>query len=79
MLSTSRFFRFDNDTEIEKYLDIKDTRKYLNITKTCPCNIQIFVVKIESFQLNIFGIFLIFGQNIDCAYMLEPAKAVLTS
>ena len=37
-------------------------------------------LKIENFQLKIFHIFLIFAQNIDCGYTLEPhVKAVLTS
>ena len=36
------------------------------------------VVKIEAFQQNFFYIFLIFAQNIDCGYTLEPpCKAVL--
>ena len=33
-------------------------------------------LKIESFQLKIFGIFLIFAQNIDCGYTLEPPRRV---
>ena len=32
------------------------------------------VVKIENFQLKIFNIFLIFAQNIDCGYTLEPPR-----
>ena len=44
------------------------------ITKTCPCNIQRFFFKIENFQLKIFDIFLIFAQNIDCGYTLEPPR-----
>ena len=39
-------------------------------------------VKIENFQWKTFDIFLIFAQNIDCGYTLEPprlAEAVLTS
>ena len=33
---------------------------------------EIFLaLKIESFQLKIFDIFLIFAQNIDCGYTLE--------
>ena len=31
-------------------------------------------LKIENFQLKIFDIFLIFAQNIDCGYMLEPPR-----
>ena len=46
------------------------------ITKTCPCNKQIFflALKIANFQLKIFDIFLIFAQNIDCGYSLEPPR-----
>ena len=44
---------------------------------------EIFLAsKIENFQLKNFDIFLIFAQNIDCGYTLEPprhAEAVLTS
>ena len=32
------------------------------------------VVKIENFQYKIFNIFLIFAQNIDCGYTLEPPR-----
>ena len=46
-----------------------------NITKTCPCNKQILrALKIGNFQLKIFDIFLIFAQNIDCGYTLEPPR-----
>ena len=45
------------------------------ITKTCPCNKQIFYLeKIENFQLKNIDIFLIFAQNIDCGYTLEPPR-----
>ena len=30
--------------------------------------------KIENFQLKMFDIFLIFAQNIDCGYTLEPPR-----
>ena len=30
--------------------------------------------KFENFQLKIFDIFLIFAQNIDCGYTLEPPR-----
>ena len=41
--------------------------------KTCPWNKQIFLsFKIENFQPKKFDIFLIFAQNIDCGYTLEP-------
>ena len=32
------------------------------------------VVKNENFQWKIFDIFLIFAQNIDCGYSLEPPR-----
>ena len=32
-----------------------------------------------NFQMKIINIFLIFAQNIDCEYTLEPPEAVLTS
>ena len=32
------------------------------------------VVKNENFQYNNFDIFLIFAQNIDCGYSLEPPR-----
>ena len=33
-----------------------------------------FALNIEHFQLKYFDIFLIFAQNIDCGYMLEPPR-----
>ena len=45
------------------------------ITKTCPCNYRDFsALKIEKFQLKKFDIFLIFAQNIDRGYKLEPPR-----
>ena len=46
--------------------------------KTRPCNIQRFLklLKNENVQKRIFDIFLIFAQNIDCGYMLEPPPRV---
>ena len=36
---------------------------------------EIFLaLKIENFQLKFFDIFLIFAQNIDCGYTLEPPR-----
>ena len=36
--------------------------------------------KNDNFQMKVFDIFLIFAQNIDCGYRLEPLiEAVLTS
>ena len=45
-----------------------------NITQTFLCNIQQFLKnsKKDNFQMNIFDIFLIFAQNIDCWYTSEP-------
>ena len=43
--------------------------------KTCPCNTQIFLaLKFEKFQLKNFDIFLIFAQNINCGFKLEPPR-----
>ena len=36
------------------------------------------VVKNENFQLNTLDIFLIFAQNIDCGYTLEPHRLTST-
>ena len=48
------------------------------ITQKCPCNIQQFfmAVKNENFQMKHCDNFLIFAQNIDCGYMLEPPHLV---
>ena len=48
----------------------------IDITKTRPCNKQRFflALKIENFQLKNVDIFLIFAQNIDCGYSLEPPR-----
>ena len=47
----------------------------VTITKTCPCNIEIFkVVKMKIFSRFLFSIFLIFAPNIDCGYTLEPPR-----
>ena len=42
--------------------------------RNCPCNKQRFSFKIEYFQRKKFDIFLIFAQNIDCGYTLEPPR-----
>ena len=46
------------------------------ITKTCPYYIQYFFFrsKIDNFQLKKINIFLVFAQNIDCGYALEPPR-----
>ena len=46
------------------------------ITKTCPCNILNFskLEKLKIFTRIVFYIFLIFAQNIDCGYTLEPPR-----
>ena len=36
-------------------------------------------LKIEIFQLKKFDIFLIFAQNIDCGYTLEPPRSMFWS
>ena len=35
---------------------------------------KFFRSKIDNFQTKIFDIFLIFAQNIDCGYTLEPPR-----
>ena len=35
-------------------------------------------VKIENLQLKIFSIFLVFAQDIDCGYMVEPPRLTST-
>ena len=42
----------------------------MSIQNTCTAIFQ--SCKNDNFQMNIFDIFLIFTQNIDCGYMLEP-------
>ena len=53
-----------------------DVSSAYSITKTCPCYIQRFfkVIKNENFQKKNLDIFLIFAQNIDCGYTLEPPR-----
>ena len=48
----------------------------LFMTKTRPCNIQIFFssLKKQNFIGNFFIFFLIFAPNIDCGYTLEPPR-----
>ena len=46
-----------------------------HIRKTCPCNNRDFLaLEFENFRLKNFDIFLIFVQNIDCGYTLEPPR-----
>ena len=47
----------------------------MDITKTCPCNIQRYfsAVKNENYKYwKMFYILNIFDQNIDCGFTLEP-------
>ena len=45
------------------------------ITKTCLFKYtEIFTTKNENFQIKNSDIFLIFAQNIDCGYSLEPPR-----
>ena len=50
----------------------------LNITQTCPYNIQQYftAVKKDNFQMKNCDVFLIFAQNFDCWYTLEPPQSV---
>ena len=47
-----------------------------NITQTCLCNILRYftAVKMIIFQMKNCDCFLIFAQNIDCGYTLEPPQ-----
>ena len=58
------------------YLTKFPTHLVRTIMKTRPCNIQIFFFgfKNENFHRKRFDIFLIFAQNIDCGYLLEPPR-----
>ena len=43
--------------------------------KTCPCNMQQFLKEEKMIILDeIFYNFLIFAQNIDCGYTLDPPQ-----
>ena len=46
------------------------------ITKTCPCfKHQIFHgCKKDDFQMKTFDMFIIFAQNTDCGYTLDPPQ-----
>ena len=65
----------------------RKAQDWVNIMKTRPCNIQkkFLVVKMKNFIGKNLIFFLIFAQNIDFGYKLEPpqrggsAEAVLTS
>ena len=48
----------------------------LYITKTRPCKILQFLTAVKTifFRLKIVMVFLIFAQNIDCGYTLEPPQ-----
>ena len=46
----------------------------LTITKTCPCNIQLFFTAVKMIFFFFFDNFLIFAQNIDCGYKFEPPQ-----
>ena len=50
-------------------------KEKLYITKKRPCNIQrFFGCKNENFPWKKFDLFLIFAQNVDCGYTLEPPR-----
>ena len=62
---------------IQSMLDQQaEIARYVCIAKSCSCNIQFFprVVKTENCQKKCFDSFLIFAQNIDCGYTLEPPR-----
>ena len=51
------------------YVSFISLRKHAHAIKR-----DFLALKIENFQLKIFHIFLIFAQNIDCGYTLEPPR-----
>ena len=68
-----KFSFFNAEKKIDLYIAWSSC---FRITKTCPCNKQKYflALKIENFQLKNFDNFLIFAQNIDCGYTLEPPR-----
>ena len=65
------------DQRVVKYLGSSKFRfgiilKLNNITQTCPCNIQQYFTAVKVVKK--CYIFLIFAQNIDCGYTLEPPQ-----
>ena len=63
-----------NMLQLKYILESCRLQDLLIITKTCPCNKhRFFSIKIEHFQLEKF-FFIIFAQNIDCGYTLEPPR-----
>ena len=53
-----------------QFLDFKESLRKL----AHAINRDLSSLKFENFQLKIFDIFLIFAQNIDCGYTLEPPR-----
>ena len=51
------------------FLNIYTLRKHAHMIYS-----NFFRSKIDNFQRNIFDIFLIFAQNIDCGYTFEPPR-----
>ena len=77
-LSNETVFLIGNRSIKHQYLIVYDRlegRARTNNSKTFPCNIQTFkIVKNENFQWKFLDIFLIFVQNIDYGYKLEPPR-----
>ena len=61
---------------VEHYDNIFSCDKAQFITTTCPCNMKQFlkVEKNDIFRCKNVTLFLIFAQNIDCRYTLEPPR-----
>ena len=64
--------------ELKLWSNYRAVRPFINtiITKTGLCNILQFftAVKNNNFHMKKCDIFLIFAQNIDCGYTLEPPQ-----
>ena len=58
------------------YILPRSTKLYRDVTKTRPCNISAIFhgSKNDNFQMKNCDIFLIFAQNINRGYTLEPPQ-----
>ena len=66
---------FNTDTSTLKYLNRISGCQDQTLQKLAHAkNRNFLALKIENFHLKNFDIFLIFAQNIDCGYTLEPPR-----
>ena len=67
--SCERFLKRSKQAMIRTWRNRKALRKLVH-----AINRYFLTLKTENFQLKNFDIFLIFAQNIDCGYTLEPPR-----